>query len=90
MVSMWYKLVDKFTPDTIQLIFSDTDSLVFELTGDTYEKADIFSYIRKEPEFAKLFDLTDIPDVPKVGNSDNKYWSLINKKVIVKFKFEAI
>ena len=48
MVSMWYKLVDKFG-DNIFLIFTDTDSLVFGLKGKTYKKADTFSYIREEP-----------------------------------------
>jgi hypothetical protein len=49
MVSMWYKLVDKFSPDNIVLIFTDTESLVFGLKGNTYKEADIFSYIREEP-----------------------------------------
>ena len=47
MISMWYKLVDKFGPDNIFLIFTDTDSLVFGLKGNTYKEAYIFSYIEK-------------------------------------------
>ena len=62
---MWYKLMDKFGPYNIFLIFTDTDSLVFGLKGNTYQEAYIFSYIREEPEFAQLFDLSDVPDVPE-------------------------
>ena len=53
MVSMWYKLVDKFGPYNIFLIFTDTDSLVFGLKGKTYDEAHIFSYIREEPNFVR-------------------------------------
>ena len=87
MVSMWYKLVDKFSPDNIFLIFTDTDSLGFE--GNTYKEADIFSYIREEPEFAKLFDLDGVPNIDQ-PQSGNPYWSLKNKKVMGKFKFEVL
>ena len=45
MISMWYKLVDKFGSDNIFLIFTDTYSLVFGLKGKTYKEAYIFSYI---------------------------------------------
>ena len=38
-VEMWYKLVDKFGAENIHLIFTDTDSLAFELTGQTYKEA---------------------------------------------------
>ena len=48
MVSMWYKLIDKFGPYNIFLIFTDTYSLVFGLKGNTYKEAYIFSYIREE------------------------------------------
>ena len=90
MVSMWYKLVDKFGTDNIFLIFMDTDSCVFGLKGNTYKEADIFSYIREEPEFAQLFDLSDVANVPEKSNSNNSYWSLKNKKVMGKFKFEVL
>ena len=90
MISMWYKLVDKFGPDNIFLIFTDTDSLVFGLKGKTYKEAYIFSYIREEPEFAQLFDLDGVPDVPENAPKDNPYWSLKNKKVMGKFKFEVL
>ena len=89
MVSMWYKLVDKFGADNIFLIFTDTDSLVFGLKGNTYKEADIFSYIREEPEFAQLFDLDGVPEVEKLIPG-NPYWSLKNKKVMGKFKFEVL
>ena len=91
MVSMWYKLMDKFGPDNIFLIFTDTDSLVFGLKGNTYKEADIFSYIREETEFASLFDLSDVPEVPDEPNGkDNPYWSMKNKKVMGNFKFEVL
>ena len=90
MVSMWYKLVDKFGYDNIHLIYTDTDSLVFELKGKTYKEADIFDYIRKDPEFASLFDLRDVPDVHEEAPSYNPYWSLVNKTVMGKFKFEVL
>ena len=89
---MWYKLVDKFG-DNIFLIFTNTDSLVFGLNGKTYKEADIFSYIEEETEFAELFDLSDIPKVPEKPEDvpkDNPYWSLKNKKVMGKFKFEVL
>ena len=57
MVSMWYKLVDKFGTENIFLIFTGTYSLVFGLIGKTCKEADSFSYIIEEPKFAKLFDL---------------------------------
>jgi hypothetical protein len=84
---MWYKLVDKFGPDNIFLIFTDTDSLVFGLKGKTYKEADIFSYIREELEFAQLFDLDGVP-VRENAPKYNPYWSLKNKKVMGKFKLK--
>ena len=89
MVSMWYKLMDKFGAYNIFLIFIDTDSLVFGLKGNTYKEAYIFSYIREEPEFAQLFDLDGVPEVDKLIPG-NPYWSLKNKKVMGKFKFEVL
>ena len=47
MGSMWYKLVDKFGPYNIFLIFTETDSLVFGLKGKTDKEAYIFSYYEK-------------------------------------------
>ena len=38
MVSMWYKLIDKFGDENLHLIFTDTDSLAFELKGKHYTK----------------------------------------------------
>ena len=63
MISFWYKLLDKFGPDSIHLIFTDTDSLIFELSGNNYKEAYIFSYIREDPNFAEWFDLYDVPNV---------------------------
>ena len=61
------------------------------MKGKTYKEADLYSYIREEPEFAKLFDLDGVEKVMKLrDNPDNPYWSLINKKVMGKFKFEVI
>ena len=41
MVSMWYKLIDKFGAENIHLIFTDTDYLAFELTGKNYKESDL-------------------------------------------------
>ena len=89
MGSFWYKLKDKFG-DRVQLIYTDTYSLVFSLDGKTYKEANLLSYIETEPEFAEDFDLTDIPDVPKIPPVSNPYWSMKNKKVMMKFKFEVL
>ena len=48
MVSMWYKLIDKFGADNLHLIFMDTDSLAFELTGKNYKEADLIYHHIKE------------------------------------------
>ena len=40
-IEMWYKLIDKFGAENIHLIFTDTDSLCFELTGKNYQEADL-------------------------------------------------
>ena len=90
MISMWYKLIDKFGNDRIFLIFTDTNSLIFGLKGNTYKEAYIFSYIREERDFARLFDLTYAPNVPKKGPDDNLNWSLKNNQVMGKFKFEVL
>ena len=37
MVEMWYKLIDKFGYENLHLIFTDTYSLAFELTGINYK-----------------------------------------------------
>ena len=89
MGSFWYKLKDKFG-DRVQLIYTDTYSLVFSLDGNTYKEANLLSYIEAEPEFAEDFDLTDIHDVPKIAPVSNQYWSMKNKKVMMKFKFEVL
>jgi hypothetical protein len=90
-VEMWYKLVDKFGADNLHLIFTDTDSLAFELTGKNYKEADlIYHHIKDDPEFASLFDLRDVPDVPKEGTVENPYWSMKNESVMGKFKFEVL
>ena len=65
MGSFWYRLIDKFGEDHVQLVYTDTDSLVIILIGDTYNEADILTYIRKEPDFASYFDLDGVPDVPE-------------------------
>ena len=89
MGSFWYRLIDKFGEDHIQLVFHDTDSLVIILIGDTYKEADILSYIREEPYFAYFFDLDKVPNVPEAAPENNPYWSCNkNKKVMMKFKFE--
>ena len=89
MGSFWYSLIDKFGEDNIQLVFTDTDSLVFILKGNTYKESYILSYIHEEPEFAYRFDLDGVPDVPEVAPSTNPYWSSTkNMKVMMKFKFE--
>ena len=77
MGSFWYKLKDKFG-DRVQLIYTDTDSLVFSLDGKTYKEANLLSYIEAEPEFAEDFDLTDIPDVPKTTTYNQSI--LVNEK----------
>ena len=89
MGSFWYRLIDKFGEDRVKLVYTDTDSLVFILIGNTYKEADILSYIREEPDFACSFDLDKVPDVHEVAPEDNTYWSSKkNKKVMMKFKFE--
>ena len=89
MGAFWYRLIDKFREDNIQLVYTDTDSLVLILIGNTYKEADILSYIKEEPEFACSFDLDGVPDVPEEAPEDNPYWSSKrNKKVMMKFKFE--
>ena len=71
------------------MVYTDTDSLVFILIGNTYKEADILSYIYEEPEFASNFDFDGVPDVPEVAPETNPYWSCKkNKKVMMKFKFE--
>ena len=69
MGSFWYRLIDKFGEDHVQLVYTDTYSLVIILIGDTYNEADILTYIRKEPDFAFYFDLDGVPDVPTVAPS---------------------
>ena len=76
--------MDKFSPYNIFLIFTDTDSFVFGLKGNTYQEAYIFSYIREEPEFAKLFDLDGFP---AKNQSEN---ACVYKKVMGNFKFEVL
>ena len=90
-IEMWYKLIDKFGAENIHLIFTDTDSLCFELTGRNYHEADlVYHHIKNDPEFASLFDLRDIPDVPKEAQTENPYWSMKNESVMGKFKFEVL
>ena len=48
MVSMWYKLIDKFGYENLHLIFTDTDSLAFELTVRNYKEADLIYHHIKE------------------------------------------
>jgi hypothetical protein len=48
MVSMWYKLMDKFGPDNIFLIFTDTDSLVFGLKEIHTKKQTFFHTFEKK------------------------------------------
>ena len=48
MGSFWYKLKDKFG-DRVQLIYTDTYSLVFSLDGKTYKEANLLIYIEAEP-----------------------------------------
>ena len=48
MGSFWYRLIDKFGEDHIQLVLHDTDYLVLILIGNTYKEADIYhTYNRK-------------------------------------------
>lgn len=42
MGAFWYRLIDKFGEDHIQLVFHDTDYLVLILIADTYKEADIY------------------------------------------------
>jgi hypothetical protein len=46
MISIWYKLIDKFGAYNIDLLFTDTDYLAFELTGKIHREADLLSYIQ--------------------------------------------
>ena len=87
MINFWYKLVDNFSPYNIHLIFTDTDSLFFQLVGENYKAAYIFSYIREEPLFAEWFDLSDVTDDPDKPPIDNPCWSMKNKGVM---KFEVL
>ena len=65
--------------------------MAFELTGKNYKEADlIYHHIKDDPEFASLFDLRDVPDVPKEGTEENPYWSMKNESVMGKFKFEVL
>ena len=75
------------------MIFTDSDSLVFGLKGKTYNEAFIFSQKREEPDFAHLFDLDSVTEAPenlKDVHIDNSYWSMKNKDVMGKFKFEVL
>ena len=90
-ILLWHKLVDKFGAENIHLIFTDTDSLAFELTGQTYKEVDlIYHNIKDDPEYASLLDLRDVPDVHKEGTVENPYWSMKNESVMGKFNFEVI
>ena len=78
-IEMWYKLIDKFGAENIHLIFTDTDSLCFELTGKNYQEADLIYYhIKNDPEFASLFDLRDVP------GSSIYLWGIGSMKIIAK------
>ena len=37
-----------------------------------------------------MFDLRDIPNVPEEATKDNPYWSMKNRSVMGKFKFEVL
>ena len=58
MGAFWYILIYKFGENNIQLVYTDTDSFVFILIGNTYKEADVLSYIHEEPECACCFSLT--------------------------------
>jgi hypothetical protein len=77
MYDFHYNTIKKEYGDTSRLLFTDTDSLMYELkTDDVYED---FERIGKEQ------DCWDNSDYPK----DSPYYSDHNKKVIGKFKDEA-
>ena len=92
MVSMWYKLIDKFGSDNLHLIFTDTDSLAFELIVKNYKESDlIYHQIKEDTDFASLFDLRDVPDIHEEGTTENPYWSVKkNESVMGKFEFEVL
>ena len=69
---------------------TDTYSLVFEIKGKHTKRQTSSPTFAKIPDFASLFDLRDVPNVPEVGPPDNEYWSLKNRAVMGKFKFEIL
>ena len=70
MIESWYKLVDKYgyVSDNneygIQLIFTDTDSLVFSITAPNARGADLYADIYEDQEFASMFDMSGFDDEP--------------------------
>ncbi|CAB4045438.1 Hypothetical predicted protein, partial [Paramuricea clavata] len=77
MYDFHYNTIKKEYGDGAKLLFTDTDSLMYEIkTDDVYED---FRSIGEEQ------DCWDNSDYPK----DSPYYSTHNKKVIGKFKDEA-
>ena len=74
MYDFHYNTMKRMYNDNIKLLFTDTDSLCYEIkTNDLYE------------DLLKIKDKLDTSDFPK----DNKLFSNDNKKVIGKFKDEC-
>jgi hypothetical protein len=74
MYDFHYNTIKKEYGDRSRLLFTDTDSLMYEIkTDDVYE------------DFREMGDCWDNSDYPK----DSPYYSTHNKKVIGKFKDEA-
>ena len=74
MYDFHYNYIKKRYGSKAQLLFTDTDSLCYEI-----ETEDIYADLWKDRQ---LFDNSDYP-------KDNKYFDTTNKKVIGKFKDEA-
>ena len=101
MMDMWYSIKEYLNNKgiTIYVLFTDTDSVGFSVYAPNESLADIFKFIRHDPDFAYYFDLNDIkmtPDGTRIpfgtkedpAPIDNPYFCRkINKKVFGKFKF---
>lgn len=66
-------IMKKYDPDKVKLLFTDTDSLTYQITTD-----DVYQDMKTDEH---LYDTSDYP-------SNHPLFSIVNKKVIGKFKDE--
>ena len=66
MMDMWYSIKEYLNHKgiTIYVLFTDPDSVGFSVYAPNESLADIFKFIRQNPDFAYYFDLNDIKITP--------------------------